>query len=287
MEGVSPLGAKLYVVATPIGNLEDITMRGLRVLKEADVIAAEDTRHTKKLLAHFGIKTPLTSCFEHNERGKSVFLIAKLKDGTWKKAALVTDAGTPGISDPGYRLIKFAIENGIAIVPVPGPSALITLLTVSGLPLDTFTFKGFVPTGALVKRRFFIRLKNKKETYVMYESPRRLKDTLDVIHETLGDVHCVIGREMTKLHEEILRGTVSAVKALLEDRVIKGEVTLAIRTEESSQPFEEGITIPDELKKLLAAGLSVKDAVKAVTEATGRPRGEVYNAALRIRAALK
>ncbi len=274
---------RLYIVATPIGNLEDMTLRGIRVLKEADVIAAEDTRRTKKLLTHFGIKTALTSCFEHNEKEKSAFLIGKLKDGTWKMVALVSDAGTPGISDPGYRLVKLALENGIAVEAVPGPSALITLLTVSGLPLDTFAFKGFVPTGASAKRRFFLALKGAKETHVMYESPRRLKDTLDVIYETLGDVHVVIGRELTKLHEEILRGKGSVVRGLLKEREIKGEVTLAMRIEDAAAV--NPISLDDELKGLLASGMSLKDAVKAASAATGRPRGEVYKEALRIRAA--
>lgn len=275
---------RLYIVATPIGNLEDITMRALRVLKEADVIAAEDTRHTKKLLAHFGINTPLTSCFEHNEKEKSVYLIGKLKDGTWRKAALVSDAGTPGISDPGYRLIKLALENGIAVEPIPGPSALITLLTVSGLPLDTFAFKGFVPSGESAKKGFFLELRGGKETQVMYESPRRLKDTLDVIYDTLGDLQVVVGRELTKLHEEILRGRVSVVRGLLKERDIKGEVTLAIRVEDEA--VVNPVSLDDELKGLLASGMSLKDAVKAACEATGRPRGEVYKEALRIRAAM-
>lgn len=272
----------LYVVATPIGNLEDMTLRGLRILKEVALIAAEDTRHTKKLLTHFGIPTPLTSCFEHNERVKAASIINKLKDGA--SVALVSDAGTPGISDPGYRLIKAAIEHGVPVVAIPGPCALISALCVSGLPLDRFTYLGFVPSGATERQRFFLSLKGREETFVMYESARRIRRTLDDIIGILGDAQTVVGREMTKMYEEVLRGTATELAKRLAAIEPKGEITLVIRTEKTAQ----AALIPaEELSKLMESGLSFKDAVAVVVDETGLPRREVYAAGLKVRDALK
>lgn len=270
----------LFVVATPIGNLEDITLRALRVLKEAGLIAAEDTRHTKKLLAHFGIATPLTSYHEHNEREKASFIVEKLLSGT--DVALVSDAGTPGISDPGYRLIRLAIEKGIKVVPVPGPSAIVSLVSVSGLPTDEFTFKGFLPAKEGEARRLLLELKGKASTCVFYESPRRLRRTLELVLETLGDIFAVVGRELTKLHEEIIRGSVSGILAGLPDE-IKGEITLVLRTEEE----REGFDYRKRLEELLSSGAKLNDAVKAVAADSNLPRSEVYREALAIRERLK
>lgn len=268
----------LYIVSTPIGNMEDITLRAIRVLKEAGLIAAEDTRRTKKLLDHYAIKTPATSYFEHNEKEKGPVLMERLKAGV--DIALVSDAGTPGISDPGYRLIKAAIEDSIPVVSIPGPSALVSALSVSGLALDQFTFKGFVPSGSGQRRKFLLGLKTPGHTFVMYESPRRVKDTVDAIMEVIGDVELVVAREMTKMHEEVLRGRASAVRELIKERDLKGEVTIALRT----GGLEERTTTPgEEIENLLKAGFHLKDAVKAVAQEFDMPKGTVYREALRIK----
>ncbi|MBW7956900.1 MAG: 16S rRNA (cytidine(1402)-2'-O)-methyltransferase [Deltaproteobacteria bacterium] len=267
---------RLFVVATPIGNLEDMTFRAVRVLKEAGLIAAEDTRHTRKLLTHYGIDTPLTSYHEHNEREKAGLLLDKLKEGT--DVALVSDAGTPGISDPGFRVVRLALENAIEVVPVPGPSAIISLVSVSGLPTDEFTFKGFLPEKEGALKDLLSGLSG-SHTYIFYESPRRLKKTLAIMMEALGEVEIAIGRELTKVHEEIIRGNVSRVMDELGEREVKGEVTIAVRTREKAK----GDFIPA-LETLLSSGAKLNEAVKAVAKDFGLPRAEVYKAALAIRA---
>jgi len=216
----------LYIVSTPIGNREDITLRALRILKEVDLIAAEDTRHTLPFLKHFGIQTPLTSYFEGNELKKKEFILFKLRQGD--QIALVSDAGTPGISDPGFRLIQTAIENQIPIVPIPGPSAAITALSVSGLPTDAFLFKGFLPHKSKKRRDLLETLKEVRETLIVYESPHRLVESLEDILVVLGDREIVLTRELTKLYEEILRGKVSEIKTQIGERKLKGEITLII-----------------------------------------------------------
>ena len=216
----------LYIVSTPIGNLEDITLRALRILKEVDLIAAEDTRHTGLLLRHFGIQKPLTSYFEGNELRKKEFILSRLKQGD--RIALVSDAGTPGISDPGFRLIQTAIESQIPIVPVPGPSALIAALSVSGLPTDAFLFKGFLPHKSKKRRDLLKQLEETKETLIFYESPHRLTETLKDILDILGDREIVLTRELTKIYEEVLRGKVSEIQNQVGERKLKGEITLVI-----------------------------------------------------------
>ena len=216
----------LYIVSTPIGNREDITLRALRILKEVDLIAAEDTRHTGLLIRHFGIQTPLTSYFEGNELKKKEFILSKLKQGN--QIALVSDAGTPGISDPGFRLIQLAIENGISVIPIPGPSAVITALSVSGLPTDAFLFKGFLPHKSKKKRDWLQQLEEVKETLIFYESPHRLSETLKDICDIFGDREMVLTRELTKIYEEVLRGKVSEIQAEIGERKLKGEITLVI-----------------------------------------------------------
>ena len=216
----------LYIVSTPIGNREDITLRALRILKEVDFIAAEDTRHTLLLLKHFGIQTPLTSYFEGNELKKKEFILYKLRRGD--QVALVSDAGTPGISDPGFRLIQTAIEDQIPIVPIPGPSAAIAALSVSGLPTDAFLFKGFLPHKSKKRRDLLEALREVRETLIVYESPHRLVESLEDILVVLGDREIVLTRELTKLYEEILRGKVSEIKTQIGERKLKGEITLII-----------------------------------------------------------
>jgi 16S rRNA (cytidine1402-2'-O)-methyltransferase len=228
MKSPSPNSTKgsLYIVSTPIGNREDITLRALHILKEVDLIAAEDTRHTILLLRHFGIQTPLTSYFEGNEFKKKEFILSKLKQG--HRVALVSDAGTPGISDPGFRLIQTAIENQIPIIPIPGPSAVITALSVSGLPTDAFLFKGFFPHKSKKKRDLLTQLEDVRETLIFYESPHRLSETLNDIFDILGDREMVLTRELTKVYEEVIRGKVSEIQTQIGERKLKGEITLVI-----------------------------------------------------------
>jgi len=228
MTSPSPNATKgiLYIVSTPIGNREDITLRALRILKEVDLIAAEDTRHTGLLLRHFGIQTPLSSYFEGNELRKRDLILSRLKQGD--QVALVSDAGTPGISDPGFRLIQLVIENQIPIVPIPGPSAAIAALSVSGLPTDAFLFKGFLPHKSKRRRGLLEQLEEVRETIIFYESPHRVIETLKDISDILGDREMVLARELTKIYEEVLRGRVSEIQSQIAGRKIKGEMTLVI-----------------------------------------------------------
>jgi 16S rRNA (cytidine1402-2'-O)-methyltransferase len=216
----------LYIVSTPIGNLEDISIRAIRILKEVDLIAAEDTRHTGILLKHFGIQTPLTSYFQGNELKKKELILSNLRKG--HRVALVSDAGTPGISDPGFRLIQAAIEDQVSIIPIPGPSAVIAALSVSGLPTDAFIFRGFLPHKSKKKRDLLSELKEVRETLVFYESPHRISETLKDILEILGDREMALTRELTKIYEEILRGKVTEIQTRIADRQLKGEITLII-----------------------------------------------------------
>lgn len=216
----------LYVVATPIGNFEDITLRALRILKEVDLIAAEDTRRTFLLLKHFGLRTPLTSYFEGNEMKKREFVLSRLNQGD--RVALVSEAGTPGISDPGYRLIRLAIEHAIPVIPIPGPSAAITALSISGLPTDAFLFKGFLPHKSKKRRELLKQLEGVRETLIFYESPHRLFESLKDIFETLGDREIALTRELTKRYEEVLRGKISEVISQLGEKKPKGEITLVV-----------------------------------------------------------
>jgi len=214
----------LYAVATPIGNLEDITLRALRILKEVDLIAAEDTRKTRKLLSHYGIHTPLTSYY--GRESKEDYLIDTLNRG--KNVAIVSEAGTPGISDPGYALIKKAIENGITVQSIPGPCASISALVVSGLPSDGFIFSGFLPRkkGKLIKR--LRELFNFEKTIILYESPNRLVATMEAVKENFGDTKVVIARELTKKFEEVVRGKIGQVLTLLKGKKIRGEVIVLL-----------------------------------------------------------
>jgi len=216
----------LYIVSTPIGNLEDITLRGLRILGEADLIAAEDTRKTSILLHHYNIKKPLTSYFEHNERFKTAMLMDELQNG--KKIALVSEAGTPGISDPGFRLIRDALDSGIPVVSVPGACAAVAALSVSGLPVHRFAFEGFLPPKTGRRKNFLKKIAAEERTLIFYESPHRILSALADMIEVLGDRRAVFAREMTKLHEESLRGPLTAILKTLEGMSVKGEITLVV-----------------------------------------------------------
>jgi 16S rRNA (cytidine1402-2'-O)-methyltransferase len=222
----------LYLVATPLGNLEDITLRALKILTEVDLIAAEDTRKAKKLLNHYQIKNPLTSYFEHTSFKKTQSLLSQLKRG--KDIALISEAGTPSISDPGYKLTKCAIDNAINVIPIPGASALIAALSASGLPTHNFIFEGFIPRKQGKRKKLFLSLQDQPRTLIFYESPRRLLATLKDLFEVLGDRHIVIARELTKVYEEMIRGRTAEVIAQLEDRTIKGEITLLVSKASSS-----------------------------------------------------
>ena len=271
----------LYIVATPIGNLEDITLRALNILRDVDLIAAEDTRHTRKLLNHYGINTHLTSYFEHNKLIKGDFIIGRLRDG--KNVALVSDAGTPGISDPGYNLIRTAIDANIKVVPIPGPSAVIAALSSSGLPSDRFIFEGFLPSRDKARKDRLESLKEEERTLIFYESPQRLLSTLQDIHDKMGDRNLAVSRELTKLFEETLRGKVSEVLAALEGRSVKGEVDIVLDGFHGEH-FKGSIS--DELKKAMKSGLSMKEAVEAVSKGFGISKGEVYKEGLKIKTIL-
>ncbi len=265
----------LYVVGTPIGNLEDISLRALRVLGEVDIIAAEDTRRTGRLLARHGIQTPLTSYYEHNKLVKLDSLLDILSD---KDVALVSEAGMPGLSDPGYELIGAAIERDIPVVPIPGPSALVTALTVSGLPTDSFVYVGFLPRRATHRRRLLASLAAEQRTLVAFEAPHRLLKSLADVRDTLGDRPIAVARELTKLHEEVWRGTVSGALAHFERHRPRGEFTLVIggATEAEREVWDEE-RVRATVEALLGEGASLPQAVKQVATRSGWPRRRVYD----------
>jgi 16S rRNA (cytidine1402-2'-O)-methyltransferase len=270
----------LYVVATPIGNLEDITLRALRILREVDLVAAEDTRQTAKLLQHYGIRKFLVSYHEHNERRRTGELMAQLRAG--RSVALVSDAGTPGISDPGYELIRACVEEGIPVVPVPGPSAVLAALAASGLMTDRFLFAGFIPRKSSDRRRFFEELKEERGTLILFESPERILESLRDLRAVVGDRRVAVCRELTKLHEEVFRGRISEALAHLEAHPPRGEITLVV--EGASPESAEDEKTDEDLRRLLAQGESVRDAAEVVARAYGISRREAYRRALRIRA---
>ena len=216
----------IYIVSTPIGNLEDITLRALKTLRDVDLIAAEDTRRTRKLLSRFDIHTPLVSYFEHNELKRLDEFLSHVKRG--KDIALVSDAGTPGISDPGYRLIQEAIEREIPVIPIPGPSAAIAALSIAGLPTDSFAFVGFLPKKGGKRRKLLDKLADSMWTSILYESPHRLMKTLEDLLVACGDRQIAVTRELTKAFEEVIRGTISEVIDILKGKRIKGEITLVL-----------------------------------------------------------
>jgi len=271
-------GPALYVVATPIGNLEDITLRALRVLKEVDVIACEDTRQTQKLLNHYAIATQTTSYHEHNEITKSAELVKEMQEGA--SVALVTDAGMPGISDPGYRLITLAIRHHIPVVPVPGASAFLSALVASGLPTDSFRFSGFLPAKRGERRAALEMVNSSPRTQVFYEAPHRIVETMRDIVEVLGEARAVvIAREVTKLHEEFIRGRATDVlKTLREREAVKGEITLLIgKAEPQSQAAAVHVGVRERLGQIMAEEkVDEKAALKRLAKERGISKSEAY-----------
>jgi 16S rRNA (cytidine1402-2'-O)-methyltransferase len=276
----------LYIVATPIGNLEDITLRALRILKQVALIAAEDTRVTRKLLSHYDIHTPMTAYHQHSKGRRSEEILERLMAGD--DVAIVSDAGTPGISDPGHELIHLAIEAGIEVVSAPGPTALITAIVVSGLPTAHFAFDGFPPRKESERRAFFRGIKSDTRTIVLYESPLRLVATLKSAMAELGDRNAAVVREATKMFEEIVRGTISEVIERFTKVKAKGEIVLMI---EGAGPDEVAATeipaasVNERLKTLMEGGMSERDAVRQVAAELKLPRREVYAAAIRMKIA--
>lgn len=266
----------LYLVSTPIGNLEDITLRALRVLKEVDLIACEDTRHTRKLLDHFGIRKPVISYHEHNEQTRAAELAGRLAQG--ESIAIVTDAGTPGISDPAYRIVRAAIEQGVEVVPIPGPAALIAGLVSSGLPTDSFYFGGFLPPRKGARRTRLNELRSERSTLVFYESPHRIREALSDAEEVLGDREASLARELTKLHEQFLRGRLSEIRARLDAQSPRGEMTLVIAgCGDDNLYATQQISLTAQVDKLMNdQGLTRSDALKAVARSRGLSKREAY-----------
>jgi 16S rRNA (cytidine1402-2'-O)-methyltransferase len=270
----------LYIVATPIGNLEDITLRALRVLKEVDVIAAEDTRHTRHLLDRYQIETQLTSYHDHNKEEKAPVLVSRLLEG--KSVALVSDAGTPGISDPGYFLINLAVDQKIPVVPIPGATAAIAALSVSGLPTDNFVFEGFLPAKQTARLKRLQALANEERTIIFYEAPHKIVKTVEDMLQVFGDRRAVITRELTKIHEETIRGTLTELLKRLHAGTIKGEFTIILHGA-SAEPLKQDIDTAEYLKNLmLHRGLSKKEAVAIAAGELGLPKREVYKESLKI-----
>ena len=274
----SHLAPGLYLVATPIGNLEDITLRAVRVLKEADHIACEDTRQTQKLLNHYNITTRTSSYHEHNEMTRSAELVLELEGGA--RVALVTDAGMPGISDPGFRLISLAIRHHIPVVPIPGASAFLAALVASGLPTDSFRFSGFLPPKDGQRRQMLESIKASPRTQVFYEAPHRVKEAVEDVVEILGEErHVVIAREVTKIHEEFLRGRASEILETLNARGdIKGEITLLIgKAEETERKPAAGVSVRQRLQQVMAEEkLDEKAALKRIAKEMGVSKSEAY-----------
>ena len=265
----------LYLVSTPIGNLEDITLRALNVLKSVDLIACEDTRHTGRLLNHFGIAKPTVSYHEHNEQARAEELVQRLVEG--KSVAIVSDAGTPGISDPAYRIVLAAIENKITVVPIPGAVALIAGLVASGLPTDSFLFAGFLPSKKMARRTRLEELKAERATLVFYEAPHRIRETLIDALEVFGDRQASLARELTKLHEQFIRGKLSELVAHFEINQPRGEMTLVIAGNEkdNSIPLETG-SINEQVERLMLGGTSRSDAIKQAAKTRGLSKREAY-----------
>ena len=268
----------LYLVGTPIGNLEDISLRALRILKEVDLIACEDTRQTQKLLNHYGIEKRTTSYHEHNELTRAAELIMHLEQG--QSIALVSDAGTPGISDPGYRLVALAIRHHLPVVPIPGPSAFLSALVASGLATDSFHFGGFLPAKSGQRRAVFESIQNSSRTQIFYEAPHRIVGTLEDLVDVLGPQrHVVIAREVTKIHEEFLRGKAAEALADIKAREeIRGEITLLIgKAEAQGQPAVEQKNARTRVREVMQKEkLDQRDAMKRVAKEMGLSKSEVY-----------
>ncbi len=267
----------LFLVATPIGNLEDISVRALRTLREAGLIAAEDTRRTKQLLTHFDISTPLTSYFEHNKLAKLDAILAALDAGD---VALVSDAGTPNLSDPGYELVRAALAAGHAVTPIPGPSALLAALVASGLPSDSFVYLGFLPRQQSQRRQLLAAVAGEPRTLVAFEAPHRLLEALADVEIVLGDRPVAVARELTKLHEEIVRAPASHARRHFEQKEILGEITLVIGGAATAEraPWDAG-RVRAELERLVSGGVHKKDAARQVAQLANWPPRDVYQIA--------
>lgn len=276
----NPKPAHLYVVGTPLGNLEDMTFRAVRLLKGVDLIAAEDTRHTAKLLQHFEIATPQLSYHEHNRQGRTQELLHHLQVQQ-KSVALVSDAGMPGISDPGYELIAACVEANVPVVPIPGPTAVITALCVSGLPSDRFVFEGFLPPKGTARTARLEALQTEPRTLVLYEAPHRLLKTLtDLAHTLGGDRGLSLGRELTKRFEEIWHGTLAEAIATYQTTAPKGEFTLVVQGATAAGPTLSEQALKDELRQLLHQGLSRAEASRQLAQATGQSKKSIYQLSL-------
>lgn len=273
------MSGTLYLVGTPIGNLGDLSPRAVEILGQVDFIAAEDTRVTLKLLNHFGIKKQLISYYEHNKIESAAVILPRLLSG--ESCALVSDAGMPAISDPGEELVRMCASQGISVVSVPGPSAVVTALAMSGLPTQRFTFEGFLSTAGKSRREHLASLKEEHRTIVIYEAPHKLAETLRDLLEALGDRDIALCRELTKLHEEVIRTTIAQAAERFSAERPRGEFVLVIRgaPEEKGprQPLDEAMALVEELR---AGGLSLKDAAKRVAAVTGQSRNDLYHAAL-------
>ena len=268
---------KLYLVATPIGNLEDITLRALRILREVTLIAAEDTRRTRKLLAKYEISTPTISYHEHNKEEREDALLVALASGD---VALVSDAGTPGLSDPGYELVGSAIQHGIEVIPVPGPAAPVAALIASGLPTDSFIFLGYVPRKTAERHALFESLREEMRTVILFEVPHRVQASLVEMEATLGGERLMaVARELTKIHEQFLRGSIAEVRQTVEEGSPRGEYTLLLGPPVADAAWSER-RVRDRLQEVIKQGLSHADAARKVAEESGWPRNDVYRLGL-------
>ncbi len=272
----------LYVVATPIGNLEDITYRAVRILREVDLIACEDTRQTRKLLEHYGIEKPTVSYHDYNEQERAQELVTKLQQGL--SVAQVSDAGMPGISDPGYRVVKLAIEQGIRVAPIPGPSALIAAMAASGLPTDAFEFRGFLPAKSGQRRTALESLRDVQHTVIFYETPHRILESLQELAGILGaERRVVVARELTKLHEEFIRGTAKEILKSLQGRELRGEITLLIGKAETADHATREKNLPTRLKEIMQLErLDEKAALKVLAKEQGLSKSELYRELQRV-----
>jgi 16S rRNA (cytidine1402-2'-O)-methyltransferase len=264
----------LYVVATPIGNLGDITRRAEKILEEVDLVAAEDTRHSRKLLSALGISTEMISYREHNREDAAKRITVRIGQG--KDVALITDAGTPGVSDPGHYLVRLCVDQSIPVIPVPGPSAVTALLSASGMELTRFLFQGFLPPKAKAREAVLEQLAASGFPLVIYESPNRILATLGAIARIMGDRQLVLGREMTKLHEEFIRGTAVEVANRLEEGKVKGEVTILV---EGGELVKRTVDLLPAIKRLRAEGLSASRVAAVLSQITGEERSMIYNMA--------
>lgn len=279
------MSGMLYLCATPIGNLEDITYRVLRILKEADLIAAEDTRNSIKLLNHFEIKTPMTSYHEYNKYEKGRYLVEQMQEG--KNIALITDAGTPGISDPGEELVAMCYEAGIPVTSLPGPAACITALTISGLPTRRFAFEAFLPSDKKERAVILEELKRETRTIILYEAPHRLVKTLEELSENLGDRKIALCRELTKKHETVFRGSLSEAVSWYKDKPPKGECVMVLEgrsreemEQEARQQWED-MPLEAHMEHYMSQGIDKKEAMKLVAKDRGISKRDVYQALLR------